>query len=81
MSMNPGLTEMVARSRAADLRRAAAHRPDGGGRCPTRATPERRPRRSGADGAGPVAARRVLGGFLVSVGLRLAGTSSPWPAR
>jgi hypothetical protein len=71
VSMNPALTEMMAQTRMADMRRAA----------PTRLT-SRRVASANPAGANllpelrltarPAAARRAIGWFLVGVGLRLA---------
>jgi hypothetical protein len=70
--MNPAMMEMVARARVVEMREAAAKRSRG-------------PRRLDADRARrtrvpaqrtvsirPVAPRRAIGWFLISVGLRLA---------
>jgi hypothetical protein len=68
MSMNWRLTEMAAQSRMSDMRRAAAARSYGARRPVTRSTSGNEPGPAGH----PAAARRAIGWFLVSVGLRLA---------
>jgi len=71
VSVNPTLTQMVVQTRMADMRRAAARTSDGTrGQISRTVTTRRLPTQTGA--ACPVAARRAVGWFLVSVGLRLA---------
>jgi hypothetical protein len=62
MVTNPALTEMVAHTRMADMRRTAHRRSDG-------TLTGMRSRRALGGAASP---RRSVGWFLVSVGLRLA---------
>jgi hypothetical protein len=72
VAMNPVVAEMVAHTRMADMQRAAAA-PSALSRRRTAVGPAstRRPRAQ-AGAAGPEAARRAIGWFLVGVGLRLA---------
>jgi hypothetical protein len=70
VAMNPVVAEMVAHTRMADLQRAAEAPSAFSRRGGTTAGPVRS-RQSRAQ-AGPEAARRAIGWFLVGVGLRLA---------
>ncbi len=72
MAMNPFVAEMMVQSRMADLQRAAIA-PSALSRRGTTVRPvSTRGPRAQVGAARPDAARRAVGWFLVSVGLRLA---------
>jgi hypothetical protein len=72
---NPTLNEMMARTQMVDMRRAAAGRA-GDRHRRADSGPKIRLHQANIGVTYPVAVRRAVGWFLVSVGLRVAGSPS-----